>query len=239
MIADKTLITTLVFSGNLIKEKWNNTRDAFVRSLRKKSGQAATKKYLYADFLQFLLKITEKDETESSICGEGKNESTETQEEEETETVVQQMDEASTSSRDAGTLQHRRRKTTKVSDEIDRKILKSLEKIEPDEDEAFFISVLPSVRQFSADDKLDFRMIVLKAIKDIKTRSGYVSSPFSTQTPSPNSSHGTGRLSHSPYSELASNSGNILTLPQTTATPSPMQTFLDLDGQAEYHTFQQ
>jgi len=87
-----------------------------VRSLRKKSGQAATKIYLCADFLQFLLKITEKVETESSICGEGKNESTETQEEEETETVAQQMDEASTSSRDAGKLRHRRRKTTKVSD---------------------------------------------------------------------------------------------------------------------------
>jgi len=66
-----------------------------------------------------------------------------------------------------------------VNDEVDRKILKSLEKIEPDEDGAFFISVLPSTRQFSADDKHDFRMIVLKAIKDIKTRSGYVSSPFS------------------------------------------------------------
>jgi hypothetical protein len=114
--------------GNQIKEKWNNTRDAFVRSLRKKTGQAATKKYLYADFLQFLLKITEKDETESSICGEGKNESADTQEEEDTETVVQQMDEEATSSTDAGTLQHRRRKTTKVSDEIDRKIPKSLKK---------------------------------------------------------------------------------------------------------------
>ena len=88
MIADKTLITTLLFSGSLIKEKWNITRDAFGISLRKKSGQAALKKYLYADFFQCLLKITEKDETESSICGEGKNESTETQEEEETETVV-------------------------------------------------------------------------------------------------------------------------------------------------------
>ena len=95
------------------------------------------KRKLYADFLQVLLKITEKEETESSICGEGKNESTETQEEEETETALLQMDEASTSSRDAGTLQYRRRKTTKVNDEIDRKILKSLEKIEPDEDETF------------------------------------------------------------------------------------------------------
>ena len=101
-----------------------------------------------------------------------------------------------------GRFKHRRRKTTKVSDEIDGKILKSLEKIEPDEDEAFCISVLPSVRQFSADDKLDFRMTVLKAIKDIKTCSGYVSSTFSTQTPSPSNSHGTGRLSHSPCSWL-------------------------------------
>jgi len=68
-----------------------------MRSLRKTSGQAATKKYLYADFLEFLLKIYAKDETESSICGEDKNESSETQEEEETETSVQQIDEASTS----------------------------------------------------------------------------------------------------------------------------------------------
>ena len=189
MTADKNLITTttLVFPGNLIKEKWNNICDAFMRSLRKKSGQAATRKYLYADFLHFLLKITEKDETESSIRGEGNNECTERR--------VQQMDEVSTSSRVAGTLQHRRRKTTKVNDEIDRKILKSLRKIEPNEDEAFFISVLPSVRQFSADDKLNFRLVILKAIKDVKTRSGYVSSPFSTQKPSPNNLHGTGRLS--------------------------------------------
>ena len=91
---------------------------------------------MYADFIQFLLKVTEKDETESSILGEGKDESTETQVEEETITAVQEMDEASTSNRDAGTLQHRRRKASKVNDEIDRKILKSLEKIEPDENEA-------------------------------------------------------------------------------------------------------
>jgi hypothetical protein len=42
--ADKNLITTLGFSGCQIKDKWNNIMDAFFRSLRKKSGQAATKK---------------------------------------------------------------------------------------------------------------------------------------------------------------------------------------------------
>ena len=107
-----------------------NTGDVFVRSLTKKIGQAATKQYLYADFLQFLLKITEKDEAECSVCGEGKNESIETQEEEETESVVQQMDEASASSRDAGT--QGRFDIGDGSVEIDRKILKPLGKIEPD-----------------------------------------------------------------------------------------------------------
>ena len=71
--------------------------------------------YLYADLLQFLLKITEKYETESSVCEEGKNESAETQEEEETETTVQQIYEASTSGRDARKLQYSRRKAIKLT----------------------------------------------------------------------------------------------------------------------------
>jgi hypothetical protein len=122
--ADKNLFTTLGFSGCQIKDKCNNIRDAFFRSLIKKGGQSATIKYLYADFLQFLLKVNEKDETESSILGENMTESTETQAEE--ETAVQEIDEASTSSRDAETLQRRRRKASQV-DEIYRRILKSLE----------------------------------------------------------------------------------------------------------------
>ena len=40
----------------------------------------------------------------------------------------------------------------------------------PDEDEAFFISVIPTVRRMSEDEKLDFRMTVLQLIKDINNR---------------------------------------------------------------------
>ncbi|KAK9712509.1 hypothetical protein QE152_g24847 [Popillia japonica] len=47
-----------------ISTKWQNVRDAFVRPLKKKSGQ---RKYLYHDQLLFLLKIVNKDQTESSI----------------------------------------------------------------------------------------------------------------------------------------------------------------------------
>nr|CAD7446906.1 unnamed protein product [Timema bartmani] len=90
--------------GNLIKEKWNNIRDAFTRSLRKKSGQAATKNYLYNDVLQFLLRTTDKDETESSIRRDDNNETAETQEEKEMEIAVQQSEyeETSTSGGGAG-----------------------------------------------------------------------------------------------------------------------------------------
>jgi len=40
----------------------------------------------------------------------------------------------------------------------------------PDEEEAFFISVIPAVRRMSEEEKLDFRMSVLQLIKDINNR---------------------------------------------------------------------
>jgi len=40
----------------------------------------------------------------------------------------------------------------------------------PDEEEAFFISVIPAVRRTSEEEKLDFRMSVLQLIKDINNR---------------------------------------------------------------------
>jgi hypothetical protein len=56
-----------MFVGGLITAKWQNIRDSFVKSLKKKSGQSANKKYLYHDNLLFLLKIVQKDDTQSSI----------------------------------------------------------------------------------------------------------------------------------------------------------------------------
>ena len=57
-------------------------------------------------------------------------------------------------------------------DDIDRQILKALEN-HPDEDEAFFISITPSVRKMSDEDKLDFRMNVLQLKKDINRHANY------------------------------------------------------------------
>jgi len=51
------------------------------------------------------------------------------------------------------------RKKSRLQQEIDREILKALSgsNTAPDEDEAFFISVIPAVRRMSEEEKLDFR----------------------------------------------------------------------------------
>jgi len=40
----------------------------------------------------------------------------------------------------------------------------------PDEDEGFFISIIPALRRISEKEELDFRMSVLELIKDINNR---------------------------------------------------------------------
>ncbi|CAH2003149.1 unnamed protein product [Acanthoscelides obtectus] len=58
-----------------VMNKWSNIRDTFTKSLKTKSGQAAKKKYIYSDNLQFLLKTVTPDETDSSIPTENDSES--------------------------------------------------------------------------------------------------------------------------------------------------------------------
>jgi len=65
-----------------------------------------------------------------------------------------------------------REKKSRLQQDIDREILKALSSSNtaPDEDEAFFISIIPAVRRMSEEEKQDFRMSVLQLIKDIKNR---------------------------------------------------------------------
>jgi hypothetical protein len=124
-----------MFVGGLITAKWQNIRDSFVKSLKKKSGQSANKKYLYQDNLLFLLKIVQKDDTQSSI-----DESQDVNElpEEEAETPVDEN-----TSGTIPKITSNPRKKARLQDSIDREILDALNK-PPDEDEAFFISITPA-----------------------------------------------------------------------------------------------
>ncbi|KAF5284555.1 hypothetical protein FQR65_LT02381 [Abscondita terminalis] len=131
--------------GEVITGKWQNIRDSFVKSLKKKSGQATKKKYLYHENMQFLLKVVQSDETESSLEDSQREEEVDGEGDSE---VAVQVD------RNFGS----RSETTTALENP------------PDEDEAFFISITPSVRKMSEEDKLDFRMNVLQLIRDIKRR---------------------------------------------------------------------
>lgn len=53
----------------------------------------------------------------------------------------------------------------KLDDELDREILKAFQDKTPP---SFFTSVIPPIKHFSEDEKLEFRMGVIKLIQDIK-----------------------------------------------------------------------
>ncbi|KAK9688508.1 BESS motif [Popillia japonica] len=156
-------------SSETITGKWQNIHDSFVKSLKKKSGQAAKKKYLYHDNLTFLLKVVQSDDTESSID--------DSQHEQHSQINAPQDDKVEVeievqAQRNVAAKPKERSETTKkprLQEEVDQRILRALEH-PPDEDEAFFISITPSVRKMSEEDKLEFRMNVLQLIRDINRR---------------------------------------------------------------------
>jgi hypothetical protein len=147
-----------MFVGGLITAKWQNIRDSFVKSLKKKSGQSANKKYLYHDNLLFLLKIVQKDDTQSSI--------------DESQDVNELPEEEAETTGTTPKITSNPRKKARLQDSIDREILDALNK-PPDKDEAFFISITPAVRKMSDKDKLDFKMQVLQVIKNINNKNRY------------------------------------------------------------------
>ncbi|KAG5864368.1 hypothetical protein JTB14_026255 [Gonioctena quinquepunctata] len=52
----------------MIIEKWKNIRDAFNTFLKKTTGDSSKNKYLYHDNLLFMLSISQRDNTKSSLA---------------------------------------------------------------------------------------------------------------------------------------------------------------------------
>lgn len=168
-----------IVSGDEITTKWQNIRDAFVRSLKKKSGQAMQRKYVYHDQLQFLFKVVNKDETISSISdteiGDVEQEFEIPISPENTPTTSEGSSQLSLVSKKQS---NRKRMAERMADPIESEILKRLKEssVPVDEDESFFNSMVPTVRKMSDDEKLEFRMGVLQLIQKIKLKR-QISSP--------------------------------------------------------------
>jgi hypothetical protein len=132
--------------------------------LKKKSGQASSKKYIYHDNLQFLMKVVRKDDTVSSL--EGSQPLIDSGDEKQEETVVEIQ------SQDEAILTCNPRKKRRLQQDIDTEMLKALRSIntKQDADEAFLMSLIPVVKSMPQDEKFDFRMSVMQLIKDFINR---------------------------------------------------------------------
>lgn len=174
------------FLAEIITAKWQNIRDSFVKSLKKKTGEARKKKYIYHDNLTFLLKVVQSDDTQSSLDDSQYDEQsqiTESQTEEEEEEAAAdkttQVQSCKITAKAKDTYNPPKR--ARLQEEVDRRILTALEK-PPDEDEAFFVSITPTVRKMTDEEKLEFRMEVLQVIQRIQKRKNFQPRPFSAST---------------------------------------------------------
>lgn len=185
--------------------KWANIRDTFMKSLKTKSGQGAKKKYIYSDNLQFLLKTVTPAETDSSI------QITESQVDSEDRPEVQQSStshlDQSIPSPSTSTSTQSRKTGTKRLNTVDAEILKALQATNNaesellDDDRAFLMSLLPTVKQLNGEDRFDFRIEVMQMLRRFKSRR--LSESLSTSSMA--------STSHSPFLPLQ---GNQTLLPQ-------------------------
>ncbi|XP_014292877.1 uncharacterized protein [Halyomorpha halys] len=151
-----------------ISTRWRNIRDTFLKSEKKKARTgkppARGRQYIYAKQLTFLIPLlglpqssVNEEEDERSLSPESRisdeltqNPSTSTK--------------SSLASRGQGKM------------DLERSLLKflnqSLTTEPPDDDQLFFDSIKPYVKQFSEDKKLEFRTQVLSLVKKIKSGSG-------------------------------------------------------------------
>lgn len=132
------LVIITCFLGDVIIGKWQNIRDAFIRSLKKKSGQGYTKNYIYSEQLKFLLKIAQKDDTESSIIEEELTEDINVEDNVSEEVISYRSPLAKKNKQ-----KEERRNKRHAEDDLDREIIKALKtcdtpKTPPDEDQSFF-----------------------------------------------------------------------------------------------------
>lgn len=140
-----------IISVHEIRKKWSNLRTCFRRELNAqeytKSGQAGTKrrKYIYFEQLLFLLPCVENHHKESNVS------------------TADDEDDDETSA-------PRRKKACKpkqTSSDIDETLLVKTLDVTRDEDTYFALSLVPSLRDLSPEEKLDAKINILNVFKQI------------------------------------------------------------------------
>ena len=159
----------ILFLGEKIKNRWVNIRDAFVRSLKGKSGQAAKKSYIYHDHLMFLLATQEPSQTESSTI---LDENTDVNDSLITESQKSgSLDGAISEEKTINKERKRPRRNNKELTYIENEIINELKRPRVEEPKCqFFTSFENYLTDMSESEKLELHMRILQSITEIKSK---------------------------------------------------------------------
>lgn len=150
-----------------LHSKWRNIRDAYVRNLKRLAGQ---KEYIYAKHLAFL-NSRYMGQTNEQTDDESSDEDKITDKSKNIEVLSCQSDDEPSI---VSVKRQRIEKRTNIEFVDTPNVMTNLPDFHhsgEDEDKSFFNSLLPAVREFNLDQKLEFRCEVLKLIKYIRSGS--------------------------------------------------------------------
>lgn len=155
-----------------MKNKWRNIKDNFFKFLnRGKSGDPAlkTKKYVYADALQFLLTTVEKRKTSGNIDGNFEEDSNGAKEEDENVDDKEQREQSELKSKTRLLKPSQSTSYQRNITPFQRELLKKLNNDtnnQEDADKSFLLSLLPDYKKLNDDKKMDFRLLTLQFFKN-------------------------------------------------------------------------
>ncbi|XP_023939209.1 uncharacterized protein LOC112046701 isoform X2 [Bicyclus anynana] len=153
--------------GQQISKKWFNCRDAYVKSM--KEAQRGKRPYIYTNILRFLDPVLSDKGSDNQVVFldeqlfDDDNESWHP-------TSFVDMDEPPNKKAKLETPSKDYLEATDPDNESLVSILARLLHKEDDEDRAFFTSLVPSVKSLTDNAKLEFKIQVMKLLKEIKIK---------------------------------------------------------------------
>lgn len=164
-----------------LTHRWYNVRDAYVKCRKRKVFNKPKKPYIYSDLLSFLDPIHKLPTDNNStieysddleyLAEEKINESQFEGNHEDEITIDEQVigEEYLDTYLDESEATPAKRLRTDPLDENVVSILANLLEKEDDEDRAFFKSIIPSVKALNRDAKIEFRIQVMKLLKNLSS----------------------------------------------------------------------
>lgn len=191
--------------------KWKSIRDSFTRSLRKQaesqksgSGKKKVASYLYGDQLRFLRSTKDMYETQDSLQSE-----TESMDHESTPSSPKN-DKANPKKLEPPLTSRAPKRTKKINVEdklVEFMETKSKSQQYDDEDMAFFISLLPTVKALDSSTKFQFRIQVMQVLQQLQGKAVTTMVPqqnYCTQVPYQSAIQSTSQ-GHLPFSQQSYN----------------------------------